>query len=380
MQLRHFEAFAPVCPVCLRAGRTPLPLVLAHVAARTEAAIIAGTLHCPGCQHEYPVLDGVPVIVPELATLLAERGLELLLRDDLDPLLESLFGDAVGPDSWLDAIRQMQSTYGWDSYADLDPAEPVPDTEGPQPGAARRCLARLLELTRLLELASAADGVQRVLDLGCAAGRTSFDLAARHPGGLVLGIDMQLGLLRLARRAAGGEVSYPRRRIGLVYDRRRFPVALHEAAPPGSCSPDFWACDARALPFAPGAADLCVALNLLDCVPDPRQLLESLARVTRPGGRILPATPYDWSTRATPVTGWLGGHSQRAPHNGAGEAFLHALLRDAVPPHTAIPQHAAHAIAGLSCLAEQASWPWHTRLHDRSAVQYRTHLLALHRQ
>ena len=228
MRLRHFEAFAPVCPVCARTGPDAAPLVIAHVGARTDETIEAGTLHCPSCQHEYPIIDGMPVIVPDLAKLMGERGVELMLRDDIDPVLESLLGDAIGPDSWLDAMRQVQSTYGWDGYGDLDPA---PDDGDLPPGAARRCLARLLEL--------AGPGVPGgpVLDLGCAAGRTSFALAKACPDALVLGADMHLGLLRLARRAAGGEVSYPRRRIGLVYDRRRYAVALE-----GSERVDFWAC------------------------------------------------------------------------------------------------------------------------------------------
>jgi SAM-dependent methyltransferase len=353
VRLTHFAAFAPRCPVCVGAGRAPEPLIVASVAERTEVEILAGILHCPDCQHEYPVLDGVPVIVPDLRRALSERGLELLLRDDIDPSLESLFGDAIGPDSWLDAIRMMQSTYGWDSYADLDPEEAAPAPDGPQPGAAARCLRRLVDL------APAKRDRRRILDLGCAAGRTSFALAEEHPEALVLGIDLQLGLLRLAAKAARGQVSYPRRRVGLVYDRRRFAVDL-----PGADRVDFWACDALALPFAREAADLCVGLNLLDCVPDPRRLLESLAGVTTPEGDILLATPYDWSTRATPPQAWLGGHSQRAPHAGAAEPFLHALLA---------------AMPDLSFRAEDAAWPWQTRLHERSTVSYRSHLVALSR-
>jgi SAM-dependent methyltransferase len=375
VRLSHFTAFAPVCPVCARVcartGRPAPNLVIAAVAAGSAAEITAGTLHCPGCRHEYPVVDGIPLIVPELRRLLGERGIELLLRDDLDAASESLIGDAIGPDSWLDGIRQTQSTYGWDGYGDLDPAENS-CSDDLRPGAARRCLARLLEL------APGTGEARRVLDLGCAVGRTSFDLADAHPQALVLGIDIHLGLLRLAQAAARGSVNYPRRRIGLVYDRRRFPVAFA-----GAARVDFWACDALALPFAPAAAQLCLALNLLDCVPDPRRLLQGMADAVAPGGHILLATPYDWSTRATPLEAWLGGHSQRAAHGGAGEAFLHALVGDTpdADPFLADPRPAdpAHAIAGLVRIGEQAEWPWATRLHARSAVHYRTHLLALRR-
>lgn len=359
MQLRHFTAAAPVCPVCAHAGRPAAPLVVAHVSAGSDTEIDQGILHCPACRHEFPVLCGVPVIVPQVATLLAERGLELMLRDDVAPMLESLLGDAIGPDSWFDVTRQVQSTYAWDGYADLDPAEPPPADDSPRPGAARRCLRRLLDL------APPQTPPQLVLDLGCAAGRTGFDLADAFPSALVLGLDVHLGLLRLAQRARAGHISYPRRRIGLAYDRRRFDVTL-----PHADRVDFWAADAASLPFAAASAGLCVALNLLDCVPDPRALLESLAHVTRPGGRILLATPYDWSTRATPMAAWLGGHSQRAPHGGAGEAFLHALIAG----------EAGHAIPGLALCGEEAAWPWQTRLHERSAVSYRTHLVGLERK
>ncbi len=335
------------------------PLVLAHIGERTDTEIESAILHCPDCQHEYPVIAGIPIIVPDLAKLLSERGIELMLRDELDPALESLLGDSIGADSWFDMMRQFQSTYGWDGYADLDPAE-VTTEDGPAPGAARRCVARLLDM------AGPPDRpVSRILDLGCAAGRTSFALAQAHPQALVLGADIHLALLLLAHRAGRGEVSYPRRRIGVVYDRRRFAVALD-----GAERADFWACDANCLAVPAGEADLCVALNLLDCVTDPRALLESLARAVRPGGRILLATPYDWSTRATPINAWLGGHSQRAGHGGSGEAFLRALLSGP----------SGHAIPELGIIAEQEGFAWHTRLHDRSAVQYRTHLLVLERR
>jgi SAM-dependent methyltransferase/uncharacterized protein YbaR (Trm112 family) len=349
----HFSAFAPLCPSC--AARAPLEL--SYVGAERDGDVLAGILVCgdPACRHEYPVVDGIPVIVPSLGPLLAERGVELLLRDDLDPLLESLFGDAIGAGTWFDALRQTVSTYAWDGWADLDPDEAA-RAVGPHPGAARRCLARLAEL-------AGEQPVRRALDLGCGAGRTGFDLAARHREALVLGVDIGLALLRLAHGALAGRVSYARRRIGLVYDRRSFPVA-----PACAARVDFWACDAAALPFVAGTADLVAALNLLDCVAAPARLLAGMADLLRPGGRLLLATPYDWSTRATPAETWIGGHSQRGPDGGAGEPFLRALLTEGAHPHS---------VAGLRLLGEDTDFPWQTRLHDRSAVQYASHLLAL---
>ncbi len=357
MRRSHFSAWAPHCPVCARdRGLTP-PLILTEGATERDDDVLSGTLVCAdaACRHEYPIVDGIPIITPALRKLLGERAVELLLRDDLDPAALSLLGDALGPDSWLDVVRQGVSTYAWDAYADLDPAE---GTAEPVPGAASRCLARLLMLAGPLR------ATERVLDLGCAAGRTTFDCAATG-GALVLGIDSNLALLRLARGVAtSGRVAYGRRRIGIVYDERRFDADL-----PGRERVDFWACDATALPFASESADMIVALNLLDCVADPVALLRAMMAALRPGGAMLLATPFDWSTRATPVTGWIGGHSQRGEGEGAAEPLLLALLTDGANPQS---------IAGLK-ITGICDQPWHTRLHDRSSVLYKTHLVALRR-
>ena len=373
MRRGHFAAFAPHCPHCARTDAGRQVLVLAEVTAEQADEVISGVLHCPNpaCQHEYPIIDGIPVIVPELRTLLTERGIELLLRDELDPVLESMIGDAMGPGGWFDVLRQTVSSYAWDGWADLDPAEGLgadgpridrpmdAPVDGPAPGAVRRCL------DRLLDMAGPIDGVARVLDVGCGAGRSAFRLAERQAGALVLGVDLHLGLLRMAHGALGGKVSYPRRRIGLVYDRRRFAVSMA-----GAERVDFWACDALALPFAAGSADLVAALNVLDCVAEPRRLLAGFAEVLRADGRLLLASPYDWSVGATPVETWIGGHSQRAAHRGAAEPFLRALVTEGAHPQS---------VGGLRVLAETAAWPWQTRLHERSTISYRSHLLALAR-
>ena len=359
MRRTHFAAWAPHCPVCARDRGTAPPLGLAEGFADYQDDVLAGILVCAdaSCRHEYPIVDGIPIIMADLRRHLGERAIELLLRDDLDPVILGLIGDALGPDCWFDIVRQGFSTYAWDAYGDLDALESLSE---PRPGAARRCLSALLDLARPDPAAMA----RHVLDLGCAGGRTSFDLAAAG-NALVLGVDSNLALLRLARRVATtGRGSYARRRLGLVYDERHFVADL-----PGRERVDFWACDATALPFAKANADLVLALNLLDCVPDPRRLLASMADALRPDGTLLLATPFDWSTRATPVEGWIGGHSQRGAGSGAAEPLLHGLLTEGAHPLS---------IDGLRLLAT-AEHAWHTRLHDRSAVQYRSHLMAVRR-
>ena len=110
---------------------------------------------------------------------------------------------------------------------------------------------------------------------------TSFTFAlAEQTGRLVLGVDLNLAMLRVAASALHrGVVQYPRKRTGVVYDRRRLPVSF-----PCAEQVDFWACDVGALPFPEKKFALAAALNLLDCVPAPRDLLAEVTRTLVPGG------------------------------------------------------------------------------------------------
>ena len=216
MRRRHFEAFAPHCPRCARDGAGRHQLTLDAVLEERDDDVLSGILHCPNpaCRHEYPIIDGIPVIVPALGALLAERGVELLLREDLDPSLESLIGDAIGPGTWLDTLRQTVSTYAWDGWADLDPDEAAADpADGVQPGAVRRCLARLLD----------TGGAARRGDRGAAcsisaappdAPPSTWPNAAGTPWCWASTSISPCCAWRAAPRA--GTLSYPRRRIGLV--------------------------------------------------------------------------------------------------------------------------------------------------------------------
>ena len=320
-------------------------------------------------------------------------------REDLTAETETLLGDCCGPGSGFDTTRQHLSTYAWDHYGDLDPESPLPLApspvrppglhperergngieeggmgaplsrsgrgdggragEGSGVGACPGSVVRVLE--KGLELGGEIPEGP-LLDLGCAVGRTTFELAA-HTGRLVLGVDLSYAMLRLAARVLReGRVRYPRRRVGLVYDRRDFPASFT-----GAENVDFWACDALALPFPTGTFAAVVGLNVLDCVQSPHDLLASLPRLFVEGGKAILSTPYDWSPNATPVEAWLGGHSQRGENAGASEPVLRALLTPGTHPA---------AIEGLRILAEEPSLSWRVRLHDRAVMEYRVHLLA----
>jgi SAM-dependent methyltransferase len=196
-------------------------------------------------------------------------------------------------------------------------------------------------------------------------GRGSFALAERGTD-LVLGVDLSFAILRVASEVLRQNVvRYPRRRAGLVYERREFPARFANME-----NVDFWACDASALPFPAGAFSLAVGMNVLDCAQVPRELLVSLARVLKEGGKAVLTCPYDWSPAATPPEAWLGGHSQRSPMAGSCEAVLRALLTPGAHPGS---------VNTLKLIVERENLPWQVRLHERSTMSYKVHLVVAER-
>jgi SAM-dependent methyltransferase/uncharacterized protein YbaR (Trm112 family) len=350
VRLGHFEALRPICPRCRGAGDIAR-IEVGPVAKRAGDDLIEGILHCAQCRLEFPVIDGIPIILADPGRFIADNLLHLVRREDLSGLVESLIGDAAGPGSAFDTVRHHLASYAHSHYGDR--TEPQDPDGGSILAPFRRGLS-LLEGT-------VPEGP--MLDLGCAVGRATFELAAEGDH-LVLGVDVNITMLRLARSLLTGAaaVEVPRRRIGVVYDRARLAGGL-----PGAARVDFWCCDALALPFAPGGFGLAVALNLLDCVGDPRRLLGEIEGTLREGGAAVLATPYDWSPNATSPIGWIGGHSQRGPAGGAAEPLLRALLTPGAHPQS---------LTRLRLRAEDDDVPWRVRLHDRSTVEYRLHVAA----
>jgi SAM-dependent methyltransferase len=355
MLLSHFSSLRPICPNC-RMRKETVELRLSVVEAEEGDDVVSGIIGCEVCGAEYPVIDGLPILVADVRRYLQDNLFYLLARTDLTPAVESLIGDASGPGSMFESARQHLSSYVWDHWGEFDPAERQA-SDGPRPGAVARALDAAL--------AMAGDDLPAgpILDVGCGAGRSVHEIAKRHDRA-VLGIDLGASLARTARRAVvGGEVDYGRRRIGLTYDRRRFRVP---PSPEGRA--DIWICDVLALPFADETFALIVGMNVLDCLGSPRDGLVEIDRVLARGGELLLTVPFDWSAAVTPVESWLGGHSQRGPHGGSGEAILDHLLTDG--------PLAAGSLRRKPCTVEI---PWHVRLHERSCMHYQTYGIAARR-
>ncbi len=168
-----------------------------------------------------------------------------------------------------------------------------------------------------------ATPVDRALDLGCAVGRSAFELSRFC--GAVVGIDFSHAFVAAAERLQRGEaVAYRRHDEGHLF------TDLVANLPPGS-RPErvrFEQGDAMALRADLGDFDLVHAANLLCRLPEPARLLGRLPALVRPGGRLVITTPCTWLGEFTPPEHWPAGSTLEWLRGHLGGHFTLEAVRD----------------------------------------------------
>jgi putative 4-mercaptohistidine N1-methyltranferase len=164
---------------------------------------------------------------------------------------------------------------------------------------------------------------RRALDLGCAVGRGSFELAKHFES--VSGIDFSARFIRIAHQMQEkGVIHYQLVEEGEIvsYNEKR----LSDFALEGTGSKiEFSQGDAHNLKPQFTDYDLILAANLIDRLYEPSRFLASLHERLNVGGLLVLASPYTWLEEYTKKENWVGGVRK------AGEPFttlegLHNLL------------------------------------------------------
>ena len=291
------------------------------------------------CGRRYPVIAGVPIVMADPSGYLRAEAATVVERELPAEVVELLVAD--GPDDApYPRLVEHLSIYLDAHWGDR--ADPPPD--GPGAGFGARALVDKIA-------ARAADRVAFAVELGCSTGRIVAELA--RGADRVAGLDLQLGAVRRARRILdGGRVEYARRAIGRRYTRAT--IAAGDRTVPADrrllvCG------DALDPPLIPGMFDRVVALNLVDSVASPRQLLSVIDGLCAPGGEVIVSSPYAWQSTVLADAERLGGSDPASD--------LAAIFRN------------GSGLGARYRIEDEAELPWVLRRDARSSASYAIHYL-----
>ena len=160
----------------------------------------------------------------------------------------------------------------------------------------------------LAQLAIEATGnrpARKALDIGCASGRATFELARHFDQ--VIGIDFSARFINQGVQLAGqGVLRYTLTDEGeLVFYKERTLTALGLEAVRRKVA--FFQGDACNLKSLFSGYDLVLAANLIDRLYDPARFLGMVHTLVNPGGLLLLASPYTWLEEHTERNAWIGG-------------------------------------------------------------------------
>ena len=162
----------------------------------------------------------------------------------------------------------------------------------------------------------------RALDLGCAVGRSTFELA-RHCT-KVIGLDFSRRFIEAAESLRfHGTLAYRRTDEGALFTESiaRVPADLDPSRV------RFETGDAMDLREGLGLFDAVLAANLMCRLREPKRCLAQFAGLLRPGGQLVIATPCTWLEEFTPREHWLGGFER----NGTAVTTLEGV-REVLEP------------------------------------------------
>lgn len=146
----------------------------------------------------------------------------------------------------------------------------------------------------------------RAMDLGCATGRASFELARSYDQ--VIGIDYSQAFIDVASEVQRhGEIGYYQNGEGEL----KIPKTASLDALGLKQNQEkvvFYQGDACALSPEHKEFDLVMATNLIDRLYHPALFLDSIGERIKSGGYLILTSPYTWMETYTPKSEWIGGY------------------------------------------------------------------------
>lgn len=163
----------------------------------------------------------------------------------------------------------------------------------------------------------------RALDLGCAVGRATFELARNFEE--VIGIDFSCGFIDTCKKLQElGELPYTLKVEGNI--RSKHQAIVDASIDRSRCS--FEVGDACCLRDDIGQFNVVVMMNLLCRLPNPKALLDRLPSLVAPGGIAVFTSPCSWLEQFTEPSKWLGGFKDDEGKEVRAKDTLSAALKN----------------------------------------------------
>lgn len=179
-------------------------------------------------------------------------------------------------------------------------AEEILPSQGTWPEGMREALDFAVRTPRHFR----QDEVARGLDIGCAVGRSAWEMA--RTCNEVIGIDFSHSFIHAAEAIRSkGELAYAR----VEEAARSTPLIAKRPADIDASRIVFQQGDAMNLPDSLGRFDRVHAANLICRLPEPQRFLQRLPTLLKPGGELVLATPCTWLEEFTAPQWWPQGET-----------------------------------------------------------------------
>ena len=166
---------------------------------------------------------------------------------------------------------------------------------------------------------------RRALDIGCAAGRATFELAKHFDH--VDGVDFSVRLLEApSNLQKTGRQRYVVTDEGELSSYREIRLDAFNGYQEVANKITFMQGDACNLVDKYKDYDLVFASNLLDRLYDPAKFLQTIKERILPGGMLVLASPFTWLEEYTPRDKWLGGFKANTGENYTSLEGITAIL------------------------------------------------------
>jgi putative 4-mercaptohistidine N1-methyltranferase len=149
---------------------------------------------------------------------------------------------------------------------------------------------------------------RKALDIGCAIGRSTFELARGFD--VVIGVDFSARFVQEAQVLKENAVlRYTMPTEGELENFHEVNLSKFDLDNERD-KVSFWQADACNLKPIYKEFDLIFGGNLIDRLYDPKKFLESVGERLNDKGILILTSPYTWQEESTPKEKWIGGYKK----------------------------------------------------------------------